>query len=556
MEETPIVQGPDDPEEGYIRDFMAESVDLEDLQYKEGDTFRVPISCPGYDVDRVRVETKRLPVPGYEGSLYTAIGARVPLRPKDTTSIGSSRTNDEIVITGLVTGAGSYEPLRFILSDTDPLSKYIDYDDQTGIITLLVAISYSDDDDMIRFAYDLNIQEKETSAFQESWNKHSKQDVKEGVVYMEEIIPDDLSCALNDQLSRLAKEEIVDWHPGSNNCVRDLVHPSLYPLIKGESPLTEFGEELLAQISKPLPLSEDTWKYENGVVKRTDRWGRPYEDSIYQWLPSIFRTEADGRVHIETYINNLDEEKYKELYRLLEKLFERFLPLFEQVYSYAQATNFITSDPDEEDYTDFDYSYEPELEQASLKGKQLLVITKIVEYVLRDEESTIDGVFHVEGMSSDHILATGTYTLHRDEGIEGGDLEFRRAFSLFEASYIHLNIPQCRHWKAEEIVEEGIRPLGNLATINKRGIVFPNSHIHRLTPIRCKPSYKNQTRRAIVFWLVDPDAKVLSTEHVPKQQNVSMSHERALWHRLQLMEERKKHKGKFNTHRKISLCEH
>ncbi len=29
----------------------------------------------------------------------------------------------------------------------------------------------------------------------------------------------------------------IDWHPDSNDIVRDLVHPSMYPYIKGVSSL-------------------------------------------------------------------------------------------------------------------------------------------------------------------------------------------------------------------------------------------------------------------------------------------------------------------------------
>lgn len=35
-----------------------------------------------------------------------------------------------------------------------------------------------------------------------------------------------------------------------------------------------------------------------------------------------------------------------------------------------------------------------------------------------------------------------------------------------------------------------------------------------------------------------------------------VTREPMLWHRVKLMKERKKHEGKFNTARKIQLCEH
>lgn len=56
------------------------------------------------------------------------------------------------------------------------------------------------------------------------------------------------------------------------------------------------------------------------------------------------------------------------------------------------------------------------------------------------------------------------------------------------------------------------------------------------------------------FWLVNPDVRVLSTKHVTKQQG-TMPLEEAQRHRLELMEERKRHKQNWNL-REVSLCEH
>ena len=50
------------------------------------------------------------------------------------------------------------------------------------------------------------------------------------------------------------------------------------------------------------------------------------------------------------------------------------------------------------------------------------MITKIIEYRLQDAES-FEGVWHVEGMSHENILATGVYTLHRDANLDGGGLQ-------------------------------------------------------------------------------------------------------------------------------------
>ena len=55
-------------------------------------------------------------------------------------------------------------------------------------------------------------------------------------------------------------------------------------------------------------------------------------ESIYSWIPSVFRVSEDGLdVHIESYINGLGpREQYPVLYRVVEKLFLVALPLLER----------------------------------------------------------------------------------------------------------------------------------------------------------------------------------------------------------------------------------
>ena len=61
-------------------------------------------------------------------------------------------------------------------------------------------------------------------------------------------------------------------------------------------------------------------------------------------------------------------------------------------------------------------------------------------------------------------------------------------------------------------------------------------------------------RTVVVFWLINPDRRIISTKHIDKQQG-KMSFKDAEMHRIKLMEERKYHKQKFNV-RDLNLCEH
>lgn len=401
-----------------------------------------------------------------------------------------------------------------------------------------------------------NIEGISSPFLQDVWDYFQTLRVKEGVSFADTIIPSDLADRLNHQISHVAASEPVDYHPGSNDCVRDIVHPSLFPFIHGESVLTETGTSVV----KAIREYNDSMKAEESI----DRWGRKFEPSKYQWLPSIFRVGEDGKTSIESYINNLDRKKYPDLYQSLAQLFDIFLPHFEQVYAYLQELQILPEH--EEDMESVEHDYNPDLEGAKLSGKSLRVITKIIDYELSSDEDCVDGVFHVEGMSSEHIIMTGLYIASRDEDFEGGELMFRRAFQTYEGWGISSEIAQCRHWRAEQIIEDNMYPLGTLDTPCGRIIVFPNSHVHQLSKMT-RRSHSNgddgsnvrraQTsrRRIVVFWVVDPERDVVTTEDVAPQQGVMLL-ETAKEHRLKLMEERKRHKGKLNGLRKISLCEH
>ena len=71
-----------------------------------------------------------------------------------------------------------------------------------------------------------------------------------------------------------------------------------------------------------------------------DFWGRLYEDSKFQWLPTPFAVSGDGMCSIQEYINYRDRSRFSSLYKDLENLFKIFLPYFKEVWSYSKAMKF------------------------------------------------------------------------------------------------------------------------------------------------------------------------------------------------------------------------
>ena len=100
----------------------------------------------------------------------------------------------------------------------------------------------------------------------------------------------------------------------------------------------------------------------------------------------------------------------------------------------------------------------------------------------------------------------------------------------------------------------GVLPLGHFPTEEGYLLVFPNCHIHKISKMINNSADQDVRRRIVVFFFINPEHRIISTADIAPQQN-TMRHRTALKYRLEMMEERKYHKDKFNT-RDIELCEH
>ena len=393
----------------------------------------------------------------------------------------------------------------------------------------------------------------ESPRFVALWEAHQqRQDpAPDGVAYGDGLVPSALAAALTADVDRLLATEPEDYHPGTGTRVRDLVHPSLYPFVAGRSVRSGFEGGAMPTAARPKkgPKKPGAPTY--------DRFGRKYETSRYQWLPTPFQVDEHGGVTIPYYINNLNRDRHPALYTNLASLFAVALPLVESVMGYVDTTTFYDADVEDAPDEGAPANEAPAtaVSPTSLRGRTLLVIPKIVEYRLGAGEKH-EGVWHVEGMSHEHIVATCVYVLARDAALDGGDLCFKRAYTQSEASRLFWNVPQDRPTAFNDMVENGTVPIGRLTTPGGRLLVFPNSHIHRLTELAIAGAAAEARRRIIVFWVVDPAVTDMpSTRDVAPQQQAAFSHEEALAMRLELMEERKRHKQSLNV-RAVSLCEH
>ncbi|OMJ13191.1 hypothetical protein AYI69_g9098 [Smittium culicis] len=165
------------------------------------------------------------------------------------------------------------------------------------------------------------------------------------------IIPTNLQEDLINHVSKLENvpERELDWHPGSNKQVLDLVHPSLFPVVFGETrAITDNVEpnEILDWKSvmgtgcidnvKPKPKVELNLehRYYNDVPLDVR-----YYSFKYQWLPTEIEIDSNGKAKILSYINNLHPDLHKELYTTLEKIFERIIPLISSTLTDSTSSN-------------------------------------------------------------------------------------------------------------------------------------------------------------------------------------------------------------------------
>ncbi|WP_236242497.1 DUF4246 domain-containing protein [Streptomyces sp. CC228A] len=374
-----------------------------------------------------------------------------------------------------------------------------------------------------------------------------------------------------------------DWHPGSGGQVLDLVHPSLFCLVREAS-------------GGP----ERAW--ENPTHQYTK-----YEFSErFQWLPTDVDVSDDGDVTFRSYVNNVHPEKHRDLASVLPDLFARIRPLLENVLTDLRHPRPLRIEADPYGWYDSEPTYPdasahedaaahaeavrawavaqdawrenrrptapdapaftaPEVPDASarvdLRGRRLQVIVKLATIHLTPEAPEYPGgSWHVEGMLNERIVSTGLYYWD-SENVTESRLAFRAA--LDDPDYQQNDDNGMREVYGLEDEDALNQVLGSAATPAGRCLAFPNMLQHRVSPFRLADPTRPGHRKILAFFLVDPSVRIVSTSDVPPQQPWSdtstMTLEQAKEYREQLMLERKFFVDEHNEElyeREFSLCEH
>ncbi|KAF2477715.1 uncharacterized protein BDR25DRAFT_275066 [Lindgomyces ingoldianus] len=153
-----------------------------------------------------------------------------------------------------------------------------------------------------------------------------------------------VSGELRDRLRGAVKklenvpDRVKDWHPGSDEKVLDLVHPSLFPVVYGFTRALPFGTVPLESCAEYTGKGEVIDKFEATDHVRKVSWGdKEIIDQAwgsYQWLPSNITFTDDGTAKIVSYINNLHPREHTELYKILEAFVDASIPLWNECLSW------------------------------------------------------------------------------------------------------------------------------------------------------------------------------------------------------------------------------
>ncbi|ODQ79766.1 hypothetical protein BABINDRAFT_62012 [Babjeviella inositovora NRRL Y-12698] len=373
-----------------------------------------------------------------------------------------------------------------------------------------------------------------------------------------QVIEDDLKSLFRREAFKLLEEGVSegkkDWHPNSNNQVLDLVHPSLYPLQYGLTPVLQSDGS-----TKPAPFDKDLIK---SVKPQVENFG---VSERFQWLPSIFKVNKSGEhlITIESYINNLHPVRCRSLYQPIGDIFARCVPGINSCLSRAVSTEYVRIDvPYGEDETydeeflkeirkytggddeaedgrdpwdiyeeiwdtredhikplEFSYTAPPETKKFDITDfNDLRVITKLANIVLTPESPEYPGgSWHVEGTINEDIVATVLY-YYDSENITESNLSFRMAFN--EPQYEQGDDVFCRVRYGLENEQNLTHRLGSVEAKENRVTIFPNVFQHHVDAFKLSDPSKPGHRKILCFFIVDPyNEQVVATDKVPPQQH-------------------------------------
>ncbi|AOW01229.1 YALI0B04708p [Yarrowia lipolytica CLIB122] len=371
------------------------------------------------------------------------------------------------------------------------------------------------------------------------------------------LVSEDTKTKLKTVVKELLEDEgEPDWHPGSNEQVLDLVHPSLFPIVYEKTRVLQSDQP---DLKFELGTTEGLFPSLDKCIKapvydcKTDANKNDIADYAiskkYQWIPTPFKIDENGKVSVQSYINNLHPIWHKDLYPLIGQIFEDCVPALEHTLGAFLSGQLRRINPMSHSngyYSDEEPNFEDEngewddtlweewnenrvpainnppeevvqmTKEFEAKGKTLNVITKLANIHLTPENPSYPGgTWHVEGTINENIVATVLY-YYDVENISESRLAFRTAIS--DPEYEQSDERGVRMVFGIEDEQKMVMELGNVEAKEDRVVVFPNIYQHQVQPFELADKTKPGHRKIVCFFICDPhDKKVHTTARVPPQ---------------------------------------
>jgi hypothetical protein len=126
-----------------------------------------------------------------------------------------------------------------------------------------------------------------------------------GVVKSDTAIPSHVKDALRAAVSPLENipDSRRDWHPGSNETVLDLVHPSLFPVVYGQTRILNAGTVGLDDCVKRCGEGETLRvpPAKEAIIEPISAWDNPLSTPYsrkFQWLPCEVEFDGDAAKYV------------------------------------------------------------------------------------------------------------------------------------------------------------------------------------------------------------------------------------------------------------------
>ena len=156
-----------------------------------------------------------------------------------------------------------------------------------------------------------------------------------------------------------------------------------------------------------------------------------------------------------------------------------------------------------------------DLKGSDLKSRKLQVIFKLADIILTPENPTYNGgVWHVEGMKNEDIVASGIYYWH-NENITESKLMFRT--NTREPSYDQNDDRGVEYVYGFKNGESLIQNLGSVTCIQGRAVCWGNNLQHQVQNFELLDKTKPGYRKILVIFLVNPRNEIISTDIIPPQ---------------------------------------